>query len=171
MDYQPARETAAHVRGLTPFSRLLGLIACLLLFAMMMVTFVDVVGRYLFSAPLTAAYELVVLMMPTVIFCALPLTVLREGHVTVDLLDAFIPKSVVWLQSLLINLFCAVVMAVICWRLVVRAMDQHYYEEVTDVLIVPLWPFGAIMAVLSGIATLCFLANAWLAATTRQPQE
>ena len=31
-------------------------------------------------------------------------------------------------------------------------------EEVTDVLIVPLWPFGAIMAVLSGIATLCFLA-------------
>ncbi len=167
MDLQPAKETAEDIRGLTPISKFLGLIACFLLFCMMMVTFVDVVGRYLFSSPLPAAYELVMLMMPTLIFCALPLSVLREGHVTVDLLDSFVPASLAKLQAVLINIFCAASMALITWRLGVRSMDQYTFEEVTDVLIIPLWPVSASMTVLSAVATIAFLANVWQSATRR----
>ncbi|GIX12879.1 MAG: hypothetical protein KatS3mg118_0838 [Paracoccaceae bacterium] len=48
---------ADRVRGLGPAARLLALVACILLFAMMIIVFIDVLGRYLFLAPLPAAYE------------------------------------------------------------------------------------------------------------------
>ncbi|MGB7183401.1 MAG: hypothetical protein WBD51_15785, partial [Burkholderiaceae bacterium] len=52
-------------------ARYLGWVACAALFMMMMFTFLDVAGRYLFSRPLPAAYEIISLMMPFIIFCAL----------------------------------------------------------------------------------------------------
>lgn len=168
MDIQHIHGAADHVRGLTPLARLLSLIACLLLFAMMAVTFVDVLGRYLFSSPLPAAYEIVSLMMPALIFCALPLTVLRDGHVTVDLLDSVIPRAVARLQAVIVNLISAGAMGLITWRLAVKAMDQRYYGEVTDELYLDLWPFGAVMAALCAIATLALLANAWQSASGRK---
>ena len=151
---------AAQTRGLNTACRILAGIACLVLFAMMVLTFVDVVGRYLFLSPLPAAYELVSLMMPAIIFCALPLTVLREGHVTVDLLDGFIPGAVARIQGVAVSLFSAVALGLITWRLGVKAYEDRYYESVTDELLLQIWPFGAAMCLLSAFATLAALANA-----------
>lgn len=167
MDLKTTYGAADHIRGLTPLARLLSLLACLFLFAMMAITFVDVLGRYLFASPLPAAYEIISLMMPALIFCALPLTVLREGHVTVDLLDAVIPGAVARVQAVIVNLVSAGAMGLIAWRLAVRSMDQRYYEEVTDELYLELWPFSAAMAALCAVATLALVANAWLGATGR----
>ena len=167
MDYTPTTSAADPFRGLTTFGRLLALIACVILFAMMLLTFTDVVGRYVFLKPLPAAYEMISLMMPATIFCALPLTVLREGHVTVDLLDSFVPRALARVQGVLVNLISAVALGLVTWRLAVKAADDRYYESVTDELLLHIWPFGAGMALLCGIATLAALANAWGYATGR----
>lgn len=163
----PAR-AADHVRGLTPFNRILAALACLILFAMMLLTFVDVIGRYLFLSPLPAAYEIVSLMMPAIIFCVLPVTVMREGHVTVDLLDALIPGAVARIQGVVVNLVTALALGLVSWRLGVKAYDDWDYESVTDELLLLIWPFGAGMAVLCGIATLVALLNAWHYAVMRK---
>lgn len=163
MTDQTTHEPAANVRGLTFVSRAFSFVACVLLFAMMVITFVDVIGRYVFLAPLPAAYEIISLMMPAIIFCALPLTVLRNGHVTIDLLDAMTPAWVVPIRDLVVALFSAAALALVSWRLVVRAQDAYAYEDVSDQLWIPLWPFSAGMAVLCAIATLCALALAVLA--------
>ncbi len=167
MDVKPIGQ-AAYVRGLTPVTRALALIACILLFAMMLITFVDVMGRYLFSNPLPAAYEIVSLMMPAIIFCALPLTVMRDGHVTVDLLDGFIPSAVARVQAVAVNLISAGALGLITWRLAIRSRDQHLYDEVTDELYLELWPFSAAMSALCAVATVALLANAWLYASRRK---
>ena len=168
MDLKSTYGAADHVRGLTPLAGLLSRIACLLLFAMMLFTFADVVGRYFFANPLPAAYEIVSLTMPAIIFCALPLTVLREGHVTVDLLDSFIPRAVARVQAVIVHLLSAAALGLISWRLVIRSMDQRYYEEVTDELFLELWPFSAVMAALCAVATFAALANAVLSLTGRK---
>ncbi len=170
MDGASPNLAAGNVRGLSPASRVLAGVACLVLFSMMLLTFADVIGRYLFLSPLPAAYEIISLLMPGIIFCALPLTVLRETHVTVDLLDAFIPSGIARLQGVFVNLFSAIALALITWRLGVKAWEDRYYETVTDELLLLIWPFGAGMALLCGIATLAALANAWgylLGARTR----
>jgi len=171
LDLKSTYGAADHIRGLTPLAGLLSRIACLLLFAMMMFTFADVVGRYFFASPLPAAYEVVSLMMPALIFCALPLTVLREGHVTVDLLDSVIPRPVARVQAVIVHLISAAALALISWRLVIRSMDQRYYEEVTDELYLELWPFSAVMAALCAVAALAALANAALSASGRKARS
>lgn len=159
---------AGYARGLTPASQLLVWLACLILFAMMVLTFVDVLGRYVFLAPIPAAYEIISLMMPAVIFCALPITVLREGHVTVDLLDSFIPRALARVQGLIVSLISAAALGLVTWRLWVKAMDDLEYESVTDELLLLLWPFGVGMAALCALATLAALVNAWFYLTGRK---
>ena len=158
--------SAAQIRGLAPLARVLAVVACLILFAMMVLTFVDVLGRYAFLAPVPAAYEIISLMMPGVIFCALPLTVLREGHVTVDLLDTFIPRAVARVQGVLVNLISAGALGLVAWRLFVKAQDDLLYKSITDELLLLLWPFGYGMAALCALAALAAAANAAALATS-----
>lgn len=161
MEPSQTHVVAGNVRGLTPASKILAGIACIVLFAMMLLTFIDVIGRYLFLSPLPAAYEIISLMMPAIIFCALPLTVLRETHVTVDLLDAFIPSGLARLQGVVVNLVSAIALALVTWRLAVKGWEDRYYETITDELLLLIWPFGLGMAALCAIATVAALTNAW----------
>ena len=163
-----AKQAAGYTRGLTSVSQLLAWLGCLILFAMMVLTFVDVIGRYVFLAPIPAAYEIISLMMPAVIFCALPITVLREGHVTVDLLDSFVPRAVARFQGLAVNLVSATALGLVTWRLWIKATEDRQYDSVTDELLLLIWPFGVGMALLCGLASLAALINAWLYLTGRK---
>ena len=160
MDGARPNTAADRIRGLSPASKLLAGVACIVLFAMMLLTFADVLGRYVFLSPLPAAYEIISLLMPAIIFCALPLTVLRETHVTVDLLDAFIPDAVARFQGIIVNLVSAIALGLVTWRLWIKGSEDRYYETVTDELLLQIWPFGIGMSILCGLATLAALANA-----------
>jgi TRAP-type C4-dicarboxylate transport system permease small subunit len=158
----PVPDQGAGMTLVTVPAKILSIIACIFLFAMMAVTFIDVVGRYVFSSPLPAAYEIVALIMPAIIFCALPLTVLNNGHVTVDLLDSFVPKWMEKIQQLIVNVFGAAALALLSWRLAVRSQDQNTYEEVTDELVLELWPISAAMSILCAVAALMFVAKLYI---------
>ncbi len=150
--------------GTVPGHTLAG-VSCLLLFAMMVVTFADVSGRYLFDSPLPAAHEIISFTMPGIIFCVLPVVCFREGHVTIDLLDPAVPGRWKRWQGLAVNLVSAGAMALIAWRLAVRAYDHRQFDEVTDELYLSLWPFSLFMAVLSVAAAVALLANVGAYAT------
>ncbi|MEZ5739015.1 MAG: TRAP transporter small permease [Burkholderiaceae bacterium] len=144
-------------------ARLLGGFACFALFLMMIVTFIDVTGRYVFNSPLPAAYELISLNMLFIIFCAMPSVNLRSEHVTIDLLDGFVPASFKLWQHRLVNLVCMVAMGLMAWRLAVRSHDHYRFNEATDELFLPVWPFSMIMALLSVVSMLTFLVLAFRA--------
>jgi len=146
----------AYWTGTMP-GRVLGLVACISLFAMMLLTFSDVIGRYFFASPVPAAYELISLIMPLIIFCALPYVNLTQGHVTIDLLDGFIPASLRRWQMLIVHLISGMALALIAWRLAVAAQDHHEFDGVTNELYLPLWPFSTVMSVLCLIAAITML--------------
>jgi len=141
----------AYWTGTIP-GQILGMVACLALFAMMLLTFGDVIGRYFFASPLPAAYELISLIMPLIIFCAMPYVNLTQGHVTIDLLDGFVPASLRRWQILFVHLVSAAALALIAWRLTAASQDHHEFDGVTNELYLPLWPFSAAMSVLCVIA-------------------
>jgi len=161
----PSSETARHQSSRAAFwlghvpSQTLGAVACIMLFVMMLLTFIDVGGRYVFASPLPAAYELISLIMPAVIFCALPYVGYKENHVTIDLLDTFLSEGAKRWQGLVVNLFSTVVLGFISYRLYARFLDHKRFDEVTDELHLSLWPFSLIMAILCAIATLALVAN------------
>ena len=57
------------------------------LFAMMTITAVDVLGRYVFNTPVPGGFEIVQYLMAVVVFASLPLTTAAERHLTVSLLE------------------------------------------------------------------------------------
>lgn len=63
-------------------------VASAVLFAVMALTFTDVLGRYLFSAPVKGAYELTEMAMGVVVFIGFPLACWQDANIRVTLFDA-----------------------------------------------------------------------------------
>lgn len=140
-------ETATGRAGRT-FLGGLRIIAGLLILIMMAVTFVDVIGRYVFSSPLPGAFELTEVLLGLVIFAGLPLVTLREEHVTVDLVTSRVPHFIRhWLLKFAHAVTAAVLIA-LAWRLGIIARDLSAYGDATVFLRLPLGPVAGIMAAL-----------------------
>lgn len=155
------------LRGAVWVGRALGVIACLVLFAMMLLTFVDVTGRKLFTKPVYGAYEMTEFMLGTLIFCTLPLVTARAGHVTIDVLDYLVPRGLKRAQAVVINLVCATVLALITWRVWILAYDHARNNEVSMTLYIPHYPFAHFFAAMTALAALAALALAWFALARR----
>ncbi|MFV0361215.1 TRAP transporter small permease [Tropicimonas sp.] len=124
----------------------LGLSAALILFSLILITCVDVVGRYFFSAPLKGAFELTEVLLAALVFTALPLTTERKEHVEVDLLDLFLGDRASRYLSAFAGLFSASLLATLAWRLASHAMSAAEDGAVTNALYIPLAPFGFLAA-------------------------
>ena len=141
-------------RGMEP---LLGAIAGALLFCMMSITFVDVVLRYIFNAPLRGSFEVTELMLVVLIFAALPLVSRREEHVVMDFLDRFLPVAIYRALRALEHIVSAAVMTGMGWLLWQKAGKLAAYGDTTSVLRIQLAPFLYAIAVLIFVTALIHL--------------
>ncbi|GHA21605.1 TRAP transporter small permease [Oceanisphaera arctica] len=140
--------------------RLLNLLAGLMLLLMMLITTVDVVGRYLFNKPMVGGSELIEIMLAASIFLILPTITWRQEHVSVDLVEPWLPRWLRVTRDRLYHLFmtaaCAY-MAMTVWKLAERA-DR--YNSVSEYLAIP----SAYAMYLIGIS-LCLTALTFLVMT------
>jgi len=67
-------------------------LCALILFGMMMLTFADVVLRYLFNKPIGGAYDLTQVMLLGLVFGSLPIVSLRGMHITTDMIDRLLSE-------------------------------------------------------------------------------
>lgn len=133
--------------------------ASVTLFSLMVMTCIDVIGRYFFKSPLDGATELTRLMMAGVIFSALPTVSFREQHIAVDLLDFVYPKKWVGLRQAFITLISAIAMAVISWRVWILADRSRSYGDVTEYLEIPIYPVTFFISVMSALTALALAVN------------
>lgn len=132
----------------------LGGCAAFILFCLMLLTFVDVVGREAFNAPLPGGFEITELMMAALIFVGLPIVSWREEHVVIDLFDSVVPRGVARYRQIGVNLISTVAMAVLTWVTWTYAVDLQGYNEITEYLQIPVWPILYLVSVMSGVATI-----------------
>ena len=66
----------------------LEVVAALTLFALMILTCTDVLGRYLFNNALDGASELTEICIAIIVFAEMPIITWRGGHVVVDIIDS-----------------------------------------------------------------------------------
>ena len=135
-------------------------LSAFVLFALMVMTCIDVFGREVLNAPLDGATELTQLMMGVIVFAVLPVVSLREEHVTVDLLDKWFPRRLAPPRQVILNLLASVTMAVVCWRVWVIGAFQVDYGDTTEFLRIPLGPVSYFIAIMSGITAIALLINA-----------
>lgn len=140
-----------HIPGRVPHKtrgdyRLLALIASAMIAVMIIVTVIDVVGRYLFNAPFAPAYELTQLTLAALVFAALPLTSADGGHVEVDLALHLFPQPVQRLLGKLAGWVSALALAYFAWRMVLLGLNQIHDGSRTADLALPMAPLAFIAA-------------------------
>ena len=132
----------------------LGIAASAILFAMMCLTFVDVVARYVFNRPIRGAFEVTELMLLVLIFAGLPLVSHADEHVTMDFIDRWLAPAARRRLARLMHLAVAALMLFVAWQVWIKAGRISSYGDTTDVLRIVYGPFVYFMAamlVLSGL--------------------
>ncbi|WP_088625826.1 TRAP transporter small permease [Oceanicola sp. 22II-s10i] len=136
----------------------ISLIAAVLLFLLMMMTFVDVIGRNFFNRPLNGAAEMTELILAAVVFLMLPFIAIRQKHIVVDLLDIIhnrVFKAIQTLLMIAVGTFFFGMMALRLWHL---ADSTARYNDATPTMQIPIAPLVYGMSILSAITAACFLA-------------
>jgi TRAP-type C4-dicarboxylate transport system permease small subunit len=138
---------------------LLGVAASAILFAMMVLTFVDVVARYVFSRPVRGAFEVTELMLLVLIFAGLPLVSYADEHAVMDFVDRLLsPKGQRVLRAA-IHLVCAAMLFLLTWLVWLKADRIWAYRDATDVLRIVYGPFVYLMAIMIGLTGVIHLGR------------
>ena len=119
----------------------LGIAASVLLFGMMLLTFADVVARYLLNRPIRGAFEITELMLLVLIFAGLPLVSHADEHVTMDFIDRVLPPAGQRALVRLVHAICAAIMFFLTWQVWIKAGKIAAYGDTTDVLRITVGPF------------------------------
>ena len=132
--------------------RTLGFASALVLSVLALLTFIDVVGRYLFNRPVKGAYEVIEILMGALIFTALPVITYNDRHITIDLFDAVMPRRLVRLQRFLVSVIAAIALAAIAWQLWHFGQAKAAYNDLSAFLRIPQAPVLYGMSLLSALA-------------------
>jgi TRAP-type C4-dicarboxylate transport system permease small subunit len=136
----------------------LGAVSATVLFLMMMVTTVDVIGRYVFNKPLAGGFELTEMMLAALIYCGLPLVSKRREHIVIDTFDGFMSRAVKRLLDGFADVVCFLALSGIGYLIFRRAARVAEYGDTTSVLKLPLAPVAYLMGVMIVTAALIHLA-------------
>ena len=135
-----------------------GALSALALFAIMALTFFDVLGRKFLDNSIPGSLEMTEMLMVVVIFASLPLVSMRGEHVLFDSMDPYLPDAVVRAQKAIIHGLLAVLLIALAFLMWKEGANFAAAGETTAQLKVPKAPFIYGMSLLSGLAGLVHIA-------------
>lgn len=141
------------------FDTILGVLCALPCAAMVALTFVDVLGRYLLAAPVRGSLEVIEFCMALLVFTALPLVTRHGGHVTVDLFASTGPALLRRIRLVFCDALSLLALGMLTWRLWVYAVDSAQRGSRTMVLGLHEAPLVQAMALFSAISALAVAAS------------
>jgi len=121
-------------------------IGCFILALTAAVTFCDVIARYMFNRPFSFTVEGTELMMGLIVFLGVGLTTHEDGHISVDIVTLRLSDWMRALVVLITNLLAFGFLALMVWRVWLRAAVLLDKGDTTQILLLPVWPFAFVMA-------------------------
>ncbi|PHQ71847.1 MAG: C4-dicarboxylate ABC transporter permease [Sneathiella sp.] len=139
------------------------IVACIALFALMVMTFCDVILRSLFNAPIEAATELTRIFMAIVVFSVMPYISAKGQHIEVDLTDTFFARlGIERARDTTIYLVCGLLLLWPMhrvWALAERMLD---YGDVTEYLAIPQFYISGFIAISLAFTSVSMLVTGLL---------
>ena len=122
-------------------------LASLTLVVIMLLTFVDVIGRTFFGRALVGTVESVELLMGVLVFSGLAYTECKRKHIVVETFQSLLP-SLAQRFTHVINLVLAVaIVGLLSWQLISKTVEIVQEQEHTQILEIPYWPAAIVMSV------------------------
>jgi TRAP-type C4-dicarboxylate transport system permease small subunit len=134
--FAPAAEAAVG-RIVEDLARLLAIAGGLVLVALALMAVVSITGRAF--GPVPGDFELIEIGCGVAVFAFLPWCQFRRGHVTVDVLESYLPARLwAWL-AVAGNVAMTIVAVIVTWQLWLGFRDKLAYGETSMILQVPIW--------------------------------
>jgi len=124
-------------------------------------TFADVLARYIFASPVRGSVEIIEFAMALLIFTALPLVTRQRGHVTVSLIDNLVKGLGRKVKVVLCDAVSALALGLLTWRLFLQGRDDMESGSATIVLGLPHAPLSFALTAFAGLTTLLVLVLIW----------
>jgi TRAP-type C4-dicarboxylate transport system permease small subunit len=114
----------------------------LVLLLIILINFISILGRLLFSKPLVGDFELVEMGCAIAIFMFMPICQLRKGNIIIDFFTFKVCERKKLFLDSFNNLVFSVVAMFFAWRMIYGALDMIKYNEETMLLQLSVWvPF------------------------------
>jgi TRAP-type transport system small permease protein len=130
-----------------------------MIFIMMMLTFADVIGRYLLAAPIFGASEMISALLALAIFAGLGVSNARDDHIVVELFDDSVRKLSPRVYDFVIHAFSVSVMVLIAFVLCEHAIESYHQNARTYVLEMPTFYLTGFVAFLAFVSVLSQIAG------------
>ena len=131
------------------------------MFVMLVLTFIDVIGRYFLNLPVPAASEIIAFGMGLGAFAAFPLVTRDREHITVDIMDKFFKGNVRYVQRFVVLIGSLCYLAFITWVMFRQAQTFRRFNTLTDYLDIPKAYIVYVLSFFSALAVFLFLAVIW----------
>ena len=148
----------------------LGIAASVLLGGMMLLTFVDVVARYLLNRPIRGGFEVTELLLLVLIFAGLPLVSHADEHVTMDFIDRALPARALGVLERVVHVAVAAMFFFLGWQVLIKAGRISQYGDTTDVLGITVGPFVYFMAAMIALTALMHVYKVFVPGAARASQ-
>ncbi|MBA7524790.1 hypothetical protein ES705_16934 [subsurface metagenome] len=140
-------------------SRLLRDIGGIILFILVIMTAIDVGGRYLFSKPLPATYELTQIMFCLIIFFGMSWLAIQKGHIKIDLFLRRLPLNIREILDFITGLLSLMICIIISWQAIEQAIILSHDNAKTFIWRIPLFPFEFLIALTMALFAIILLGN------------
>ena len=144
------------VDGLSSF---FNMVASAALVLMMVLSCADIFMRYLFNSPITGTYDIVGLSGAVLAAFAMPYTMLKKGHVAVELLVQSLSRGKRMVVETFSHLLGISLFLMLVWQALLLSRDMKAAGEVTPTLLLPFYPIVYCMAVCFFALCLAILVN------------
>lgn len=131
--------------------------------ALVLLVTVDVVLRYVFSAPLAWGNEVGSLLLLLVFLASLPWCTHTGQHIRMELLYLRFGRRWQRTADALSGLAGIAVSAMLAWRAARAAEEMFRYGEGAEFVRLPFWPFAVFMALVGAVLVLEFARRTALA--------
>jgi TRAP-type C4-dicarboxylate transport system permease small subunit len=129
------------------------------LFSLALLTAVDVIGRYVFSRPVTGSNDIQELMMVVIIFMAAGYCTLQERNANADVVIIHLSRKTRAILGSITYLLSALIFGLISWQLVMSGWREIFSTtgRATLLLVIPVGPFIMVAAIGSVAVTVACL--------------
>jgi TRAP-type C4-dicarboxylate transport system permease small subunit len=145
----PATEKKQGLSHSTPVEwavRSLTSLSGIALAVILVTTFVGVVMRYFFHAPILGSNEVIQLVSIALIMLAMPAASQREEHVRVDVFDEHIGPWGRFIGDLFSRAVGVYLMYLLGSRSWIKLEEAIEFNDLSNMLLIPYWPFYGLMA-------------------------
>ena len=119
------------------------------LFAMMMVTTVDVLSRFLFNQPVTGSIEITGFLLLITVFFGIPYAAARDTHISIDIITSNLSDRRRLTLNALTGFVALLLFILLAWQSVDHSILNSNMHRVTAVMELPIAPFVLIVSVSS----------------------